>query len=268
MEIGMDLSFRTAGAGPPVLLIHGGAEDAGLLDAQAEAIAGRGFRTIWYDRRGTGGSTRADWPGGGADQHADDAADLLRAQNAVGATVLGFSSGGVVALALAARHPSVVGQVIAWEPASLGVLPNAAELHADLVAPIDAHLAAHPDDWRGAFHVMLGVLSGGRADLTSPAVRRMERNAEAVLRDDSPLLTTHVFGSGELPADRVTVAVGAEPDPLHGEIAARLGELTGKPPVTVPDADDHEIYVSRPEVLAAFLAVFLGHPELEAQRGR
>ncbi|MGW4944669.1 alpha/beta fold hydrolase [Actinoplanes sp. NPDC004185] len=60
-----------------MLLIHGGGEDAALLDAQAEAIAVRGFRVVWYDRRGTGGSTRDCWPGGGADQHADDAARLL-----------------------------------------------------------------------------------------------------------------------------------------------------------------------------------------------
>jgi pimeloyl-ACP methyl ester carboxylesterase len=250
----MDLHFRTVGQGPPVLLIHGAAEDCGLLDAQARAIAAHGFRVIWYDRRGTGGSTRTGWPGAGATGHADDAAALLREQDAAGATVLGFSSGGVVALALAVRHPEVAGHVIAWEPPALSVLPGGADLHAGLVAPIDEHLRGHPGDWRGAFHVMLGVISGGRADLASPAVRRMERNAEAALRDDSPLITLHPFEPGTLPAGRVTVAVGAEPDPLHAEIAARLGELAGTAPVTVKDADDHEIYLTRPEVLAGFLA--------------
>src|SRR5688572_6124333 len=108
----MELAHKVKGEGPAVLLIHGGAEDAGMLDGQAEALVARGFRVIWYDRRGTGGSTRAHWPGGGADQHADDAAELLRALGAEGATVLGFSSGGVVALALAARHPEVASAVI------------------------------------------------------------------------------------------------------------------------------------------------------------
>lgn len=253
----MALSFHTAGSGPPVLLIHGAAEDAGLLDAQAAAIAARGFRTIWYDRRGTGDSTRADWPGTGAPGHADDAAALLREQDATGATVLGFSSGGVVALALAARHPEVAGHVIAWEPPALSVLPGGKDLHAGLVAPIDDYLRDHPDDWRGGFHVMLGVLSGGRADLTAPAVRRMERNAEAALRDDGPLITLHAVEPGSLRAGRVTVAIGADPDPLHAEIATRLGDLIGAPPVTV-DADDHEIYLTRPEVLAGFLADHAG----------
>ena len=250
----MEIAYRIKGEGPAVLLIHGGAEDASMLDAQAEAIAARGFRVIWYDRRGTGASTRAAWPGGGADQHADDAARLLGGTGATGATVLGFSSGGVVALALAARHPEIVGEVIAWEPAALGVLPGGAEMHAGIMAPIEAHLAGHPQDWVGAFHVMLGVLSEGRADLSAPEVRRAETNAEAALRDDAPLLTTRGFAPGELPATGlITVATSAAPDDLHAAIAARLGELIGRPPVLVPGAGDHEVYLSRPDVLADFL---------------
>ena len=140
----MELSYRITGTGtgPSVLLIHGAAEDVGMLGAQAEAIAARGFRVIWYDRRGTGGSTRDDWPGGGADQHADDAAGLLRSLDALGAIVLGFSSGAVVALALAARHPEVASQVIAWEPAAVGMLPGGADMHAEIQARVRAHTRA------------------------------------------------------------------------------------------------------------------------------
>jgi pimeloyl-ACP methyl ester carboxylesterase len=250
----MELNHRITGSGPTVLLIHGAAEDVGMLGASAEAIAARGFRVIWYDRRGTGGSTRDDWPGGGADQHADDAAGLLRSLDALGAIVLGFSSGAVVALALAARHPEVASQVIAWEPAAVGMLPGGAELHAELVAPIDEHLAAHPGDWVGAFHVMLGVISGGQADLSDPAVKLMEANAEAALRDDGPLITARSFRPGELPAGLVTVAVGRQASPLHAEIAARVADLIHEKPVVLAAADDHEIYLTAPEVLADFLA--------------
>jgi pimeloyl-ACP methyl ester carboxylesterase len=56
--------------------------------------------------------------------HADDAAELLESLGAIPATVLGFSSGGVIALALAARHPALIRQAIVWEPPALSVLPG------------------------------------------------------------------------------------------------------------------------------------------------
>lgn len=247
------LAYRTAGDGAPLLLVHGGAEDAAMLTPQAEAFAAQGRRVIWYDRRGTGASTRDGWPQGGVAQHADDAAALLRALDAVPATVLGFSSGGVVALALAARHPDVVTEVVAWEPAALGMLPDGAALHAEIMAPIEAHLAAHPDDWEGGFAVMLDVLSEGRVDLDLPIVRAQAVNAEAALRDDARIITAHAFAAGELPGDKITIAVGRGASPVHVAIADRLVAELGRPVLVVDDADEHEIYLSRPEVLAAAL---------------
>lgn len=102
---GTTLHVEQRGDGPPLLLVHGAGEDAAMLAAQAQALADAGYRVLTYDRRGTGASDRDGWPGNGADQHADDAAALLETLDAAPATVLGVSSGGVVALALAARHP-------------------------------------------------------------------------------------------------------------------------------------------------------------------
>jgi pimeloyl-ACP methyl ester carboxylesterase len=253
----MVLAHRTAGHDParaPVLLIHGGAEDATMLAPQAEAIAAHGRRVIWYDRRGTGASTRDDWPGSGADQHADDAATLVRDLDAGPAVVLGLSSGGVVALALAARHPQVVAEAIAWEAPALSVLPDGLATHAAMMAPVEAHLRAHPDDWPGAYLVMLQVLGEGQADPGSPAVRRALRNAEAIVRDDGRLITRRGFVAGELPGDRVTIAVSEQPDPMHLAIAERLAALTGRPVEHVAGADEHEIYLTRPEVLAKWVS--------------
>lgn len=101
---------------------------------------------------------------------------------------------------------------------------------------------------------MLDVLSEGRADLDSPAVRAQLVNAEAVLRDDARIITLYAFAPGELPADRVTIAVGKATSPLHAAIAARLETELGRPSLVVDDADEHEIYLSRPDVLATALA--------------
>jgi pimeloyl-ACP methyl ester carboxylesterase len=147
-----------------------------MLTPQAEGIAAHGRRVIWYDRRGTGASTLDDWPGSGADQHADNAATLLRDMDAGPAVVLGFSSGGIVALALAARHPQMVAEAIAWEAPALAVLPDGLATHAAIMAPIEAYLRAHPDDWAGAYLVMLETLSNGQAD---PPRRRSARRSAA-----------------------------------------------------------------------------------------
>jgi hypothetical protein len=44
-----------------------------------------------------------------------------------------------------------------------------------LMAPVEAYLAEHPDDWGGAYDVMLGSISGGEADLTDSKVAAMRR---------------------------------------------------------------------------------------------
>ncbi|TCJ35919.1 alpha/beta fold hydrolase [Parafrankia sp. BMG5.11] len=277
------LAYEIFGDGPTILLVHGGAEDAAMLAPQALALAATGWRAVVYDRRGTGASTRDGWPGGGVDQHADDAADLIRelarvpsafggsgsasgsgspsAPGAPGApgrsgpvTVLGFSSGGVVAMALAGRHPDLVAEAIAWEPAAIGVLPDGAAAHAEIMKPIEEYTARRPGDWTGAYHRALEVLSGGTADLTDPAVIRSAVNAEAFVRDDARLITSHPFAAADLPPDRITVAVGAGTSPLHRLIADRLAEWADLPVTTVAGADDHEVHLSRPEVLATHLA--------------
>src|SRR4051812_6967727 len=116
-----NLPYRTIGAGEPLLLVHGAAEDAAMLEPLANAFATSGRRVAWYDRRGTGGSPRDGWPTGGVAQHADDAAAIIRSLGGA-AQVIGFSSGGVVAMALAERYPDLDVDIIAWEPAAIATL--------------------------------------------------------------------------------------------------------------------------------------------------
>ncbi|CAI7979234.1 AB hydrolase-1 domain-containing protein [Frankia sp. Hr75.2] len=133
-------------------------------------------------------------------------------------------------------------------------LALAAAAHAEIMKPIEEYTARRPGDWTGAYHRALDVLSGGTADLTDPAVIRSAVNAEAFVRDDARLITSHPFAAADLPPDRITVAVGAGTSPLHRLIADRLAEWADLPVTTVAGADDHEVYLSRPEVLATHLA--------------
>lgn len=238
------------GDGPPVVLLHGAGEDTDLLRPQAESLARHGFTAITCDRRGTGRSPRGGWPEGGMPAHVRDVVDLLAATTDRPARVVGFSSGGVVALALAAAHPELIEEAIAWEPAALGVLTDTDGLHRSLMAPVDDYLAKHPDDWTGAYDVMLVAISGGRADLADPTVAAMRTNAEAAIRDDARIITRHRFGA-ELRDAPAVVAVGSGTSDLHAQIADRLATVTGRQSWTIPGADDHEIYLHQPDVLAS-----------------
>lgn len=246
---GTALAVEQRGAGPALLLVHGAGEDASMLAAQAEALATTGYHVVSYDRRGTGDSGREGWPGEGADQHADDAAALLRALDLGPAVTVGLSSGGVVALAMAARHPESASRVIAWEPPAVGLLPGGDAITAALMAPIDAHLAAHPGDFEGAQAMLLTQILGFPVDRDDPAFAAARANAEPMVRDD-PTITLRRFAPDELTGRNVEIVVGSTPNDLVAGAAEALAGLLDTPATVVPDAD-HEVYLTDPEVLAS-----------------
>jgi pimeloyl-ACP methyl ester carboxylesterase len=175
------------------LLIHGGGEDSSMLAGQASVLADAGFEVITYDRRGTGRSGPDQWPGNGAAQHADDAATILSSLRADPAVVVGVSSGGIVGLQLAARHPSKVAHVVAWEPPVIGVLPGGASIAAAIMEPITAYLAHHPGDYVGAQALLLSEIVGFPVSPDDPGFAAARANAEPMIRaSPSPRSTPRI----------------------------------------------------------------------------
>lgn len=244
------LPFRTVGEGPPLLLIHGAAEDADMLEPQARAFAAAGRRVTWYDRRGTRSTPRGKWPTGGVEQHADDAAAIVSALGG-SSQVMGFSSGGVIAMATAGRYPNLDLDVVAWEPAAIAALDGGVQIHEGIMTPIEAYLQQHPQDWRGAFTVTLEIISGGGADLTSAEVAAQLVNAEPAVRDDARIITRYEFPPGSIPAGRVRLAHGGGVSDLHAGVIDRLVAAHGLRTIAVPAAHNHEVYLAEPAILAA-----------------
>jgi pimeloyl-ACP methyl ester carboxylesterase len=234
------------GAGEPLLLVHGAGEDGATLAPQADSLAAAGYEVVTYDRRGTGRSGRDDWPGTGAPQHADDAAALLAALDLGPATVVGVSSGAVIALELAARHPDAVQRVVAWEPPAAGVVPGGAEITAGIMAPVEQHLAEHPGDFVGAQAILLSALVGFPVAVDDPAFAAARAHAEPMVRDD-PAITLATFTSADLAGRDVTLAIGSEPNEVVAAGVAALATLAGIEPVTV--TGPHEVYLADPAVL-------------------
>lgn len=110
------LFYDDRGKGAPILLIHGTGGSTNTLGDVAQRLA-ESHRVVSYDRRGFGRSEApAPKPKDYLRRHVDDAATLLRELGAPNATVFGWSMGGVVALGLAARHPSAVSRLVVYEP--------------------------------------------------------------------------------------------------------------------------------------------------------
>ena len=128
---GAVLQYELVGAGPVLLLIHGGIADSAILKGVAGLLATR--RTVvTYDRRGYG-----DSPLEGPLQeqsvalHADDAHRVLADVTHESGDVLGISSGAFIGIELAMRHPDQVRKVVAFEPPLVELLPDREWFHRD-----------------------------------------------------------------------------------------------------------------------------------------
>src|SRR3954453_13983676 len=101
---GAQLNYRTTGDGPPLVLVHGSATDLTTWDGVVAELA-EGHQVITYDRRGYGQSTHKP-----VRAHRVPARDLVAVlEQVVGrpASVVGWSSGGNIALAAAVQRPDL-----------------------------------------------------------------------------------------------------------------------------------------------------------------
>ena len=103
---GLDIYYETAGAGPPLVLIHALPFDHNLWLYQVERFSAR-FRTVAMDLRGWGLSAKPTTPFSLDDMGKDILGVLADAGIANDVVVLGCSIGSKISLKLACEHPEV-----------------------------------------------------------------------------------------------------------------------------------------------------------------
>jgi pimeloyl-ACP methyl ester carboxylesterase len=107
---GLRVAYRRTGDGPPVMFVHGGAEDGRAWAPQLDALSDE-FTVIAWDEPGAGGSE--DLPDGfGLTDYADCLAGTVRALVGSPVAVVGLSRGTTVILETYRRHPGVVRSMV------------------------------------------------------------------------------------------------------------------------------------------------------------
>lgn len=188
---GAKLHYERVGSGPLLLLIPGGNGDAGTMMPLANELADR-YTVVGYDRRGYSRSP-VDGP---VDDHTrlaadvEDAVALIRHLTDEPASVLGSSSGAIVALHLLTGHPDAVRVLVAHEPPLATLLPDAESKLAflDEIHQIYRERGIEAAMTRFAEGTGLGRLGGRQGDGPPPAplLAMMER-----MRHNQPFWIEH-----------------------------------------------------------------------------
>ncbi|WP_202817664.1 alpha/beta fold hydrolase [Kribbella sp. ALI-6-A] len=272
---GASLYYEVRGSGPVLLFVCGGVYDAEAFAPLAERFADR-YTVVTYDRRGNSRSPLDGPPEAQRiETHAEDARRLLEVVSpGEAADVFGNSSGAIIALELAARHPELVRTVVAHEPPLFDLLPNHArwgELMDEVEATFRAEGAwpalevfnaafaggeaaedAVPDDSAESDELGPGSMAEPSADVQA----RMQQNFEVFIGYEVPSFAKYRVELGALSEADVVVGVGSGSKEEPWARAARvLAERLGHQAVVFPG--DHGGFGSEYEAFAVKLAEVL-----------
>jgi pimeloyl-ACP methyl ester carboxylesterase len=152
---GLEMYYEVHGSGQPLVLLHGGMTTIGDFAALLPAFA-QTRQVIASERQGHGHTADIDRPFT-LEYMADDTAEVLRQLKIEKADILGYSTGGSVALAFAMRHPDMVRKLVlisaiyndsGYYPGMLAGLKHATAADMpDIMRQMYAEVAPRPDDW-------------------------------------------------------------------------------------------------------------------------
>jgi pimeloyl-ACP methyl ester carboxylesterase len=258
---GARLHYEVRGSGP-LLLVIGSPMAAAEFAPLADALA-TDHTVVTYDPRGYAASTVDDPDApSSVEQRADDVNAILDDLGAESADLFGSSGGAVTGLALAARYPGRIRTLVAHEPPSLELLPDAAEQRANTEAIIDTF---HRDGFRAAWaHFMINAgfgldPEGAPPADTEPSERELRENARFFDIDLRPTCS-YVPDVDALKAgpSRVVIGIGVDSGKLLTyRTSTALAALLGDEPAEFPG--DHGGFMGAPVEFADTLRQVLRH---------
>lgn len=111
---GVNVHYRMAGKGKPVVLLHGWPQHSLMWHTVAPRLVDAGFQVIAPDMRGVGGSSLPD-TGYDKKTMAEDIYQLIQQLKIRKVILAGYDLGSNVAYSLAAAHPELVEKIVVME---------------------------------------------------------------------------------------------------------------------------------------------------------
>ena len=251
---GGPISYRTAGAGPALLLMHGIGGNSRSWRAQLEALSDR-FQVIAWDAPGYGASAAREPDLAG---YAGAASELLDSLGVARTHVLGHSMGGVVAQGVAGLMPERVDRLVLSSTFTGDAAPEGTPLGAGWNARLDDIRRMTPEEFgnaRAAGMLAAGASDAARAEAASIAAEvthaGLLAGCQLLHRADTRALAARL-------AMPVLVITGQEDSvvvPARSEVMAALIPGVGR--AEVPGVG-HAGYLEDPKAYNAILTGFLG----------
>ncbi len=246
---GARLYYETLGSGPLMIMIPGANGVADSFRMVTEHLAAH-YTVVIYDRRGFSRS-RLDGPQDHDRRLETDADDVRRLVEQVAdepATVFGASSGGIVALAVLTRHPSVVRTLVPFEPPAVRQLSDG-QRWLDIFAGLyDLYRQSGIEPALQAFREQAFAESDRQTMARAP---KNEANATYWFEHELRQYPAVDLDLGALAAhaERIVLMAGQE---SHGcpayEVGVKLGQKLGRDVIDLPGG--HVGFVSQPAEFA------------------
>ena len=197
---GVELYYEVHGDGPPLIMLHGGVTPSEIFGAPLAEMA-KAHKVVAFHFQGHGLSKESSRPWS-FEVFADDVAALMDHLGIKQANVMGYSSGALVALQTAIRHPQLVDKLIVISTAfrSDGYYPEVLKAFAQMpsAAPmIAANVSTSPlaslypsVNWETVFR-KTGELANRRYDW-SASVAAIKAPTLLVLADADAIRPEHI----------------------------------------------------------------------------
>ncbi|PSK93676.1 clorobiocin biosynthesis protein CloN7 [Murinocardiopsis flavida] len=259
---GARLHYEIRGTGPVLLLIGLPMDSTGF--ARLAPLLAEDHTVVTYDPRGISGSTIDD-PDQDADPDliADDVHRLITALTTEPVAVFGSSGGAVTGIALTHRHPEQVRTLVAHEPPLVELLPDRAQVRAEVDDVYATHLRGDTDAAWAKFMTMTalgGADSAAAQQATEPEPPTDQEKEQTAANGDRMLAhcllpTTRYrpdIAALRAAPTRIVAARGAtSAGQLAHRTATAFAEHLAIPPIEFPG--DHGGFFTDPESFATTL---------------